>query len=67
MRFLARDPYHALVPVFPGVFPRSEGKRRCAPAVIRTRDLRIRNPLLYPAELRAQTGAIFGRVSYKIQ
>ena len=27
---------------------------RCAPGVTRTPDLRIRNPLLYPAELRAQ-------------
>jgi hypothetical protein len=27
-----------------------------APAVIRTRGLRIRSPLLYPAELQAQTG-----------
>ncbi len=26
----------------------------CAPGRIRTSDLRIRNPLLYPAELRAQ-------------
>src|SRR5438105_1615072 len=29
-------------------------KRGCAPGVTRTLDLRIRNPLLYPAELRAQ-------------
>src|SRR5947207_1711917 len=28
--------------------------RDCAPGVTRTLDLRIRNPLLYPAELRAQ-------------
>ena len=28
--------------------------RGCAPGVTRTLDLRIRNPLLYPAELRAQ-------------
>jgi hypothetical protein len=29
-------------------------ERSCAPGVTRTLDLRIRNPLLYPAELRAQ-------------
>ena len=30
------------------------GGKRHAPGVTRTPDLRIRNPLLYPAELRAQ-------------
>ena len=29
-------------------------ERSCAPGVTRTPDRRIRNPLLYPAELRAQ-------------
>ncbi len=31
-----------------------------APGAIRTRDQRIRNPLLYPTELRAQRGEISG-------
>ena len=37
-------------------------KQRGTPAVIRTRDLRIRSPLLYPAELRALLGALAARV-----
>src|SRR5258708_39750038 len=35
----------------------SKGKRGSAPGVTRTPDLRIRNPLLYPAELRAHLEA----------
>src|SRR5207248_9844784 len=35
-------------------FPLQSLFRRRAPGVTRTPDLRIRNPLLYPAELRAQ-------------
>src|SRR5213594_4244654 len=43
--------------------------RGCAPGVTRTPDPRIRNPLLYPAELRAQiwTSAISLRKGAKIQ
>ena len=36
-------------------------KRESAPGVTRTLDLRIRNPLLYPAELRAQRGGYIPR------
>src|SRR5207248_10350423 len=37
-------------------------KRGCAPGVTRTLDLRIRNPLLYPAELRAH---FIGKSEYR--
>ena len=38
----------------------AENALKSAPAVIRTRDRRIRNPVLYPAELRAQEGTLTG-------
>src|SRR4051812_26914218 len=42
--------------------------RERAPGVTRTLDLRIRNPLLYPAELRAHNGAVnFRSLLRKIQ
>src|SRR6476646_8478012 len=39
----------------PAVFCDRPLFRGCAPGVTRTLDLRIRNPLLYPAELRAHS------------
>jgi hypothetical protein len=38
----------------PAVFCDRSFLKGCAPGVTRTLDLRIRNPLLYPAELRAR-------------
>ena len=38
----------------PGLFTRRGVVQLGAPAGIRTRDLRLRRPLLYPAELQAQ-------------
>jgi hypothetical protein len=41
--------------------------RDCAPGVTRTPDRRIRNPLLYPAELRAQNVQYLASAERKIQ
>ena len=41
------------IPAQPQFYPAKWPPRRCAPGVTRTPDPRIRNPLLYPAELRA--------------
>ena len=41
--------------------------RGCAPGVTRTLDLRIRNPLLYPAELRAQLRSEVAASEYDVQ
>jgi hypothetical protein len=38
------------------LYPRFDHRALSAPAWIRTRDLRIRSPLLYPAELRGRAG-----------
>jgi hypothetical protein len=46
--------------------------KKNAPGVTRTLDLRIRNPLLYPAELRAQVtlqyvGAETGKIQWAVE
>src|SRR2546430_10379372 len=40
---------------------------KSAPGVTRTPGLRIRNPLLYPAELRAQIGGEYYRLSLRMK
>src|SRR3982751_2348295 len=54
------NPQHCKTSPLPDQLPVIElfgGVLTCAPGVTRTLDLRIRNPLLYPAELRAQLAA----------
>ena len=40
-----------------------QGNAVNTPGVIRTRDRRIRNPLLYPAELRGPEGIVYSNVA----
>ena len=44
-----------------------ETKESGDPGAIRTRDLRIRNPLLYPAELRGRPGFLSDMVGAAVQ